>query len=393
MRLDSLSHTVTLLVSTLQNPTNHMRLGEGLEQLFAHFCTCQGGAGVNTCCPHTEGVVMQVFTRFFFKTTKKKDGLISDIRRPDDHVPTSGGPLPSDRGEEVFRPVHHPGRRSEDRRRNLYKMPGVQGLGASGAGQEQTSREREAAEARREREARRDRDAENARREREGAEAWRQEQARREQEAEEARREQEAAEARRAQEQEEENQREQERREEEDQAASASGAQTEEEEPQAGDDGAEEAGGDEETDQDAEDSDIPLPEVQQAMRQEMSQSCYAASSCTLAARTGLHLALQPDQRPAVQNLHRELRVVLGALVDRSLPRPRADLVIEALNDVTGIEMFDPLVQECAGEFLVTLVGRLYQFWIHLMCRARGRVSPKKTLIKLVKLPSFKNMYL
>ena len=266
---------------------------------------------------------MSVFTPLFFKSQKKNDGLLSDIRRPDDQVPTSGGPMPSDRRDDVFRPVHHPDRRSEDRRRNLYTVSGTQGASEARRAEEDTRRqEQQRAREQEDRERREEQSRESERQERE-----REEQAReREEQA-----------------------RERERRDREREE------QAREREREAGDHGADAAGGDE----DAGDSDTLLPEVQQAMRQEMSQTCYAASSCTLAARTGLHLTFLPDQRPAVQNLHRELRVVLGALVDRSLSRPRAELVIEALNDVTGMDMFDPLVQECAGEFLVTLIGRFH----------------------------------
>ena len=135
----------------------------------------------------------------------------------------------------------------------------------------------------------------------------------------------------------------------------------EEHEQQNGDQGAEEGGGQEGMDQEEEDSDIPLPDVQQAMSQELTQTCYAASSCTLAARTGIHLSLLPAQSLATQNLHRELEVTLGSLVDISQPRPRANSVVRALNDVLGGDIFDLLIQECAGEFLAELIGRFDKF--------------------------------
>ena len=411
------------------------------------FCSCQGGAGVNTCCPHTEAAVMSVFTPFFFKSRKRNDGLLSDIRRPDDHVPTSAGPLPSDRGEEVFRPVHHPDRRSEDRRRNLYT---VGGTGETAAEQEarsaeetrrqersrweqeqarsareeacraeqearrqeqernreredrerreEQSRERERQEQERREEQEQSREREHEERERrkeqeQSRERERQERERREEQEQSRERERQEQERRKEQEQSRERERqEQERRKEQEQSRERERQERESREEQessrererqeserreeqarererreeqerqkeqagehTGDQGAEEGGGE------AGDSDILLPDVQQAMSQELTQTCYAASSCTLAARIGLHLFLLSGQGPATQKLHRELGVALGAIVDIFQPRPRANSVVQALNGVLGGEVFNILVQSCAGEFMAELLGRFNNY--------------------------------
>ena len=97
----------------------------GLEQLFAIFCTCMGGWVVNSCCMHIQAATIIIFQPSFFKTTLRNRGLWGDINLPDNQVPQSHGPLPTNRNqEEVFQPVNHPGRRHPDRRRNLYSMSG-----------------------------------------------------------------------------------------------------------------------------------------------------------------------------------------------------------------------------------------------------------------------------
>ena len=323
---------------------------------------------------HVEALALLLFANWFFKSTKRNEGRWADPRRPDSHIPMSNGPLPSNKNEEeVFNPVHQGGRRHPDRRRNMFTGMEPPAAGAEG-GSRGSSEEREAEEqqeredaaerareeeaaasrareeaaarrAREEAEARRTREEAEARRAREEAAASRSREEREAaaQEQERARREREAAEERNAEE--EEARRENEDRERQEQERREEQARERERQEREG------------SDWEAGDSDILLPDVQQAMSQELTQTCYAASSCTLAARTGFHLFLLPDQSPAIQNLHQELGVTLGALVDISQPRPRANSVVRALNDVMGREVFNLLVQECAGEFMEELIGR------------------------------------
>jgi hypothetical protein len=317
------------------------------------YCSCLGGAGMNSCCPHAEATVIGIFTPFFFRTTKKNEGLLSDIRRPDDQVPHSGGPLPSGRGEEVFRPVHHPGRRSEDRRRNMFNMRGTsqaeqsdrsqQGAEQEAARQqaaEEAARreaEREDARARREATARQQAAEEAAQREAREQEQ-RDETARQEREGrEQTQREQMEQEAREAQQQEREDRarqaREQQQSEERESREARERQQREEREW-----------------------------IQQAMQQGNTQTCYAAAVCTLGARLGLHRSLQPQ--PASSESHRLHTSVISAftaLLDRSQARPSAVDIVHCLNtclDPSGRDQrYNIMRQQCAGEFLRDFIGK------------------------------------
>ena len=336
-----------------------------MEQLFAVYCSCLGGAGMNSCCPHAEATVIGIFTPFFFRTTKKNEGLLSDIRRPDDQVPHSGGPLPSGRGEEVFRPVHHPGRRSEDRRRNMFNMRGTSQAEQSDRSQQEAEQEaararqeaeREAARARRDATAQQQaaEEAARARREATARQQAAEEAAQREAREETARQEREGRErAQREQMEQEAREREQDAREREQEARERE--QREEREREE----TERAQREERTQQEGDAEE----QIQQAMQQGNTQTCYAASVCTLGARLGLHRCLQPE--PASfesQQLHLAIISTFSAITDRSQARPSPEDIVRRLNlclDPAGLydERFDIMQQHCAGEFLHDFIGK------------------------------------
>ena len=344
-----------------------MVLLPGLEQLFAIFCTCLGGWVVNSCCMHTEALVILIFQASFFKTTMRNRGLWGDINLPDNQVPQSHGPLPTNRNqEEVFQPVNHPGRRHPDRRRNLYSMPGQSRDSSNQEEQEQGQREeheqqqRERAEAeRQEQEQWQREDAERQEEEQwqwNQAEAERQEQAWQEAEEQRQREEQARCEDEQRQQQEEEHRQQQEEAARQERERDEAEQLFREEQEQRREEEAER-----QRQQDSSGSGGQEHFLQQVMQQSGTQTCYAASVCAVLARLGLHQHLQAvAASPGSHLLHLAFIRALSALLDSTSPRPTAETVVTRLNfclDPSGRdERYNLYRQQCASEFVRDILG-------------------------------------
>ena len=362
--------------------------------MFAFFCTCLGGWVVNSCCMHVEAAALLVFQPNFFKTTLRNRGLWGDINLPDNQVPQSHGPLPTNRNqEEVFQPVNHPGRRHPDRRRNLYSMSGLPRDSSNQGEEEQRQREereqqqRERAEAERQQQQRdqaeaerqqqqRERAEEQQRRERAEAErqeeelrrrnqsdAERQEQAR--QEAEEQRQREEQArceeEQRHQREQQEQRREEANQRQQEEETARKEREREEAEQRYREEQEHRREEAERQRQQDSSGGGGEEHFLQQVMQQSGTQTCYAASVCALAARLGLHQHLQAvAASPGSHLLHLAFIRALSALLDSTSPRPTAETVVSRLNlclDPSGRdERYNLYRQQCASEFVRDILG-------------------------------------
>ena len=303
-----------------------------------------------------------------------------DINLPDNQVPQSHGPLPTNRNqEEVFQPVNHPGRRHPDRRRNLYSMPGQTRDSSNQAEEEQREREEREQQQRREREEAERQEEERWRREQARHEQTRQDQARQEQaqqeqaqqEAEELRQREEQArceEERRRQREEQEQRREEEerrRRDAEQQQEEAARKEREREEAEQRYSEEQEQRRREEAEQqrqqDSSGGGGQEHFLQQVMQQSGTQTCYAASVCAVAARLGLHQHLQAvAASPGSHLLHLAFTRALSALLNSSSSRPTAENVVTRLNlclDPSGRdERYNLYRQQCASEFVQDILG-------------------------------------
>ena len=112
-------HTVTLLVSLGLNSTNHLNLGKLLEPIIGYFCDCESGMRTNAACCHVEAACIVLFCPSMFRSAKKKEARLNDIRRPETQRPLSSGPPANNRNIDVFvSPASSPARRTRDTRRN-----------------------------------------------------------------------------------------------------------------------------------------------------------------------------------------------------------------------------------------------------------------------------------
>ena len=119
----SVWHTVTLIVSSGGNPTNHLNLMHRLQCIIATHCTCEQGARTNGACSHIQAFVIAAFCPQMFRTAKKPQGRLTDIRRPTNQNPQVSGPPGETRDFNVLgRAAAATPRRSLDSRRNQRKV-------------------------------------------------------------------------------------------------------------------------------------------------------------------------------------------------------------------------------------------------------------------------------
>ena len=74
-------HTVTMVISQGDNPTNHLGLGPGLSRIMASFCTCKSGSSTNCACCHRVAAVIALIAPDCFNSAKVMTPRIVDIYR------------------------------------------------------------------------------------------------------------------------------------------------------------------------------------------------------------------------------------------------------------------------------------------------------------------------
>jgi hypothetical protein len=115
----NVTHTITLVISSAHNPTNHLNLHHRLQCIIATHCSCEQGSRTNGACSHIQAFVIAVFCPEMFRTAKKMQSRLSDIRRPVEHNPQASGPPAESRDISVLgQIVSCNPRRSLNSRRN-----------------------------------------------------------------------------------------------------------------------------------------------------------------------------------------------------------------------------------------------------------------------------------
>ena len=122
---------VTLIIS--QNPISPQpfNLQGHLSRYFGHHCTCESGMRTNSACEHIQAVNVLLFNPQSFRTAKRKETRISDVRRPDDHRPIYGTPAGQRNRQVQLQPAPRPPPRTRDKRqqkriRDFGNFPGDQ---------------------------------------------------------------------------------------------------------------------------------------------------------------------------------------------------------------------------------------------------------------------------
>ena len=110
-------HTVTLVVSAAEPVDSPLLLTGPLKRLISYVCTCQTGAGTNRSCAHVCALVTGLMSPDSFKTVKKNVGRRTDLFLPAAQQPTVTGPPSEGRDRSrMFRPAPAPQPRTRDRR-------------------------------------------------------------------------------------------------------------------------------------------------------------------------------------------------------------------------------------------------------------------------------------
>ena len=108
---------VTLLVSQHNVDPHPLRLQGYLSRLFGCHCTCDSGMRTNAACEHIEAAIILLFNPDTFRTAKRKETRINDVRRPDEHRPPVLATPVGQRDRNIqFQPPPRPPPRTRDRR-------------------------------------------------------------------------------------------------------------------------------------------------------------------------------------------------------------------------------------------------------------------------------------
>ena len=87
-RTESNWHSIVILLSHGDNPSNHLHLGPLLQRIVSTHCDCPSGDRTNSWCSHVTAGVIALFCPTTFRTTKILEARMTDHLRYFIHILT-----------------------------------------------------------------------------------------------------------------------------------------------------------------------------------------------------------------------------------------------------------------------------------------------------------------